>query len=66
MTYEIKAYRSVTSYEKCWLKVDAPTMEEALKLVQENPDEAEYVGGKTIEVIDGDWVDQHEWEITLA
>lgn len=62
--YEIKAYRETRDYEKCWIQIEADSPEEALKKAKDSPDECEYIDSKCIDVIDGEWVDQSEWEVT--
>lgn len=61
--YEIKAYMQSTSYDKCWITIEADSPEEALRLAKEDPEKCEYLDGKTIDIQSNDFVDQDEWEI---
>ena len=63
-TYEIKAYREVITYEKCWIEIEAETEEKALAFAKKNPDECEYIDGKTMDINDGEWVEQNQWTAT--
>lgn len=64
--YEIKACREIVEYEKCWIKIEANSPEEALKFAKEHPDECEYMDGKTLDIVYGEWKDEDTWEVEEA
>jgi hypothetical protein len=63
MKYTVKAYRTYTMYDKCWIDVEASSPEEALALVKADPDAYDFEDSKTIDIKDGSWEDQNEWEV---
>ena len=61
--YTVKAYHKSTSYEKVWLGVEADSLEEALALAKESPDEQDWQDSKGLDVTDSSWEDQDTWEV---
>lgn len=66
MLYEIKCYMESTSYDKCWIQVEADSPEEALKKAKENPESCDFIDSKCVDISNNVFVDFDEWEITDA
>jgi hypothetical protein len=63
MKYEIKCYKTYTTYDKCWIEVEAQSPEEALKLFKVDPYGYDMLDSKCIDIYNSEFVYEDNWEV---
>lgn len=61
-TFEVKGFMRIVCYDAVWFNVEADSMEEALALAKEEPNEY-LVDTRNIDVISSDFVDEDLWKV---
>ena len=60
--FEVKGFHRSTTIDKFWFYIEAETEEEAREIMKTiDPDD--WIDSKSIDVLDGEYIDRDEWTI---